>query len=99
MKLSTRLMLAMVALVLLTATAVGVLAYRNVEAIALPRALAGIEMNTRVVATGLEASVAGVRADVNTQGRAVQGAGTRQSCRRARSGRWHTRSAVAEFAR
>jgi PAS domain S-box-containing protein len=73
MKLSTRLMLAMVALVLLTATAVGVLAYRNVEAIALPRALAGIEMNTRVVATGLEASVAGVRADVNTQGRAVQG--------------------------
>jgi PAS domain S-box-containing protein len=73
MKLSTRLMLAMVALVLLTATVVGVLAYRNVEAIALPRALAGIEMNTRVVATGLEASVAGVRADVNTQGRAVQG--------------------------
>ena len=73
MSLSTRLMAAMVALVLVTATVAGVLTYRNIDAIALPQALDLIEMHTRVVATELEASVAGARADVNTQGRAVQG--------------------------
>jgi hypothetical protein len=66
-------MAAMVALVLVTATAAGVLTYRNIDAIALPQALDLIEMHTRVAATELEASVAGARADVNTQGRAVQG--------------------------
>jgi PAS domain S-box-containing protein len=73
MMLSTRLMLAMVALVLITAAAVGVISYRGVEAIALPDALDRIAMHTRLIATEVEASVAGARADVNTQGRAVQG--------------------------
>jgi PAS domain S-box-containing protein len=39
MRLSTRLTLAMVALVLVTATAIGLLTYRNIAALALPRAL------------------------------------------------------------
>ncbi len=73
MRLSTCLMVAMVALVLVTAAAVGMLTYRNIEAIALPSALDRIEMHTRILATELEASVLGARADVNTQGRAVQG--------------------------
>lgn len=73
MRLSTRLIVAMVALVLLTAAAVGVLTYRNIEAIAVPGALDRITMHIRILATELEVSVAGARADVNTQGRAVQG--------------------------
>ena len=73
MKLSTRLIVAMVALVLLTATAVGMLTYRNIEAIVLPGALDRLEMHTRILAAELEAPVIAARADVNTQGRAVQG--------------------------
>jgi PAS domain S-box-containing protein len=73
MTLSTRLMLAMVALVLMTAATVGVISYWSIEAIALPDALDRIAMHTRLLATELETSVAGARADVNTQGRAVQG--------------------------
>jgi hypothetical protein len=72
MNLSTRLMAAMVALVLVTATAVGMLTYRNIEAIALPSALERMEMHTRILATELEAPIIAARADVNTQGRAVQ---------------------------
>jgi PAS domain S-box-containing protein len=64
MRLSTRLTLAMVVLVLLTATAVGYLAYRNVEAFALPRGLDRIDTRTRVLAAELEASVGAARADV-----------------------------------
>jgi hypothetical protein len=64
MRLSTRLTLAMVALVLLTATAISVLTYRNVLALALPRALDRIDTHARVIATVLEASVRGARADV-----------------------------------
>ena len=73
MRLSTRLIAAMVALVLVTATAVGMLTYRNIEAIALPGALDRIEMHTRILATELEAPLVAARADVNTQGRSVQG--------------------------
>jgi PAS domain S-box-containing protein len=64
MRLSRRLALAMVALVLLTATAVGYLTYRNVEAFALPRGLDRIDTRTRVLAAELEASVGAARADV-----------------------------------
>jgi len=63
MKLSTRLTIAMVALVLFTATAIGVLTYRNVVAIALPRGLDRIDTHARVIATILEASLRGARAD------------------------------------
>jgi hypothetical protein len=73
MRLSTRLIVAMVALVLVTATAVGMLTYRNIEAIALPGALDRIEMHTRILATELEAPLVAARADVNTQGRAIGG--------------------------
>jgi PAS domain S-box-containing protein len=64
MRLSTRLTLAMVVLVLLTATAVGYLTYRNVETLALPRGLDRIDTRTRVLAAELEASVGAARADV-----------------------------------
>jgi PAS domain S-box-containing protein len=64
MRLSTRLTIAMVALVLLTATAVGLLAYRNVVAIALPRGLDRIDTHARTLATVLEAPARGARADV-----------------------------------
>src|SRR5262245_58172709 len=73
MNLSTRLMAAMVTLVLVAAAAVGVLTYRNLEAIALPSALERMEMHTRILATELEAPIIAARADVNTQGRLVQG--------------------------
>jgi PAS domain S-box-containing protein len=64
MRLSTRLTIAMVALVLVTAAAIGLLTYRNVVAIALPRGLDRIDTHARVIATVLEASVLGARADV-----------------------------------
>src|SRR5262245_41550384 len=73
MNLSTRLMAAMVTLVLVAAAAVGMLTYRNIEAIALPSALERMEMHTRILATELEAPIIAARADVNTQGRLVQG--------------------------
>src|SRR5580704_4317582 len=71
MKLSTRLTLAMVVLVLLTATAVGYFTYRNVEAFALPRGLDRIDTRTRVLAAELEAGVHAARADVIGFGAAV----------------------------
>src|SRR5436190_2298262 len=73
MRLSTRLTLAMVGLVLLTATAIGLLTYRNIVALALPRALDRIDTHARVVATVLEASTRGARADASTQGRTLDG--------------------------
>ena len=63
MRLSTRLAAAMVALVVVTAGAVGFLIYRNVAAIALPRALDRIDSHAQVIATELQASVNPVRAD------------------------------------
>ena len=71
MRLSTRLTLAMVVLVLLTATAVGYFTYRNVEAFALPRGLDRIDTRTRVLAAELEAGVHAARADVIGFGSAV----------------------------
>lgn len=64
MRLSTRLMVAMVVLVLLTASAIGLLTYRNVAALALPRAFERIDTHALVVATVLESSLRGARADV-----------------------------------
>src|ERR1700730_9224935 len=64
MKLSTRLILAMVALVLLSGAIIGVFTYRNVETLVLPRALARIDSEARLLALELEASVRGARADV-----------------------------------
>ena len=73
MKLSTRLTVAMVALVLLTATAVGFLISRNLEERALPRALDRIDTHAHLLALELEASVRSVRSDVLTQGGSVDG--------------------------
>src|ERR1700686_2312530 len=64
MTLSTRLTVAMVALVLLTATAVGYLTYRDVGAFALPRGLDRIDTRTRVLASELESGIRAARADV-----------------------------------
>ncbi len=64
MRLSTRLMLAMVVLVLFTATTVAGLIYRNVEDVILPRALERRDLEVRLLALELEASVRGARADV-----------------------------------
>jgi PAS domain S-box-containing protein len=70
--LSVRLTAAMVALVVGTAAAVGILTYRNVEAVALPRALDRAEMRLRLIAVDLEGSIRGARADVLTQGQTLQ---------------------------
>ena len=75
MRLSTRLTLAMVGLVLLTAAAVGYLTERNTEAIALPRGLERIDNRARVLAAGLEAKFRGARADVVGFGSSVAAEG------------------------
>jgi PAS domain S-box-containing protein len=64
MRLSTRLTIAMVALVLLATTAVGVLTYRNIVASALPRALDRLDMQADLLGSELAASVRGARNDV-----------------------------------
>ncbi|SHL22311.1 PAS domain S-box-containing protein [Bradyrhizobium lablabi] len=64
MRLSTRLTVAMVALVLLATSAVGVLTYRNIATFVLPRALDRISTHAQLLATELAASVRGARADV-----------------------------------
>src|SRR5258708_18583335 len=64
MKLTTRLTVAMVALVLLTATAVGLLTYRNIEAVALPRVLERLSLQSELLAGQLEAAVSSARTDV-----------------------------------
>ena len=63
MKLSTRMALAMVALVLLTALSVGLLSYRNIRSAILPRAAERIEVHVRVLAATLAAAVRGARED------------------------------------
>jgi PAS domain S-box-containing protein len=62
--LSTRLAVAMVAMVLITAAVLGFLTYRNTSAVAVPRGLERIDTHARLVALDLEASVRGARADV-----------------------------------
>src|SRR5450631_4469842 len=64
MRLSTRLTVAMVALVLLATLAVGVLSYRNIAAFALPRALDRLDMQADLLGSELAASVRGARNDV-----------------------------------
>ncbi len=64
MRLSTRLTVAMVALVLLATTAVGVLTYRNIAALALPAALDRLQTHAELLGSELAASVRGARADV-----------------------------------
>ncbi len=73
MRLSTRLTLAMVGLVVLTAAAVGALIHRNIEQRALPRALDRIDIRAHLLTLQLEASVGAARADVSVQGQAVRG--------------------------
>ncbi|HLH97603.1 MAG TPA: PAS domain S-box protein [Xanthobacteraceae bacterium] len=75
MNLSTRLTLAMVGLVLLTATTVGYLTYRNVAALALPRGLERIDGRARLIATELEALFTAARADAVGSGAAVAAQG------------------------
>jgi PAS domain S-box-containing protein len=69
--LSVRLSIAMVALVLLTATAVGLLGYRNLEEAILPRALERVEGHTRLLASELESYARGARSDILGFGSAV----------------------------
>jgi PAS domain S-box-containing protein len=64
MKLSTRLIVAMIALVLFTVSATGLLIFPNVVATALPRALERLDAHVRVLATEFEAIVRSARADV-----------------------------------
>jgi PAS domain S-box-containing protein len=64
MKLSTRLTLAMVGLVLFTTAVTGILAYRNLLGIAVPRSLERLDQHVRLLASELEAVVRGARADV-----------------------------------
>jgi PAS domain S-box-containing protein len=64
MRLSSRLTVAMVALVLLATTAVGVLTYRNITASALPRALDRLDTHVDLLANELAASARSARADV-----------------------------------
>lgn len=64
MRLSTRLTIAMVALVLLATAAVGVLTHRTVAAFALPRALERLDTHAYLLGSELAASVRGARADV-----------------------------------
>ena len=64
MRLSTRLAVAMVMLVLLTAAAVGVLTYRTVETTILPGELGRVDSHARALAAELQAYVRGARADV-----------------------------------
>jgi len=64
MRLSIRLAIAMIALVLMTVGAVSVLSYRNLEAAILPRALERIESHARLLASELEGYARGARDDI-----------------------------------
>ena len=63
MKLSTRMALAMVALVLVTTGVLALLTYYNVISLVLPRALDRLQVHARVTAMVLDASLQGMRAD------------------------------------
>ena len=64
MTLTTKLAVAMIALVAITVSVVGWLNYRSVEQVAVPRMLDRIESQAALVAAGLESYVAGARGDV-----------------------------------
>jgi PAS domain S-box-containing protein len=63
MNLSTRMSIAMVALVLFTVGVLGAMTYSNVVTLLQPRALDRLGANARLTATVLEASLSGARAD------------------------------------
>src|ERR1700742_5010248 len=64
MTLTTKLAVAMIALVAISVSAVGWLNYRSVEQVVIPRVLDRIESQARLVADYLESYVAGARGDV-----------------------------------
>jgi PAS domain S-box-containing protein len=64
MRLSIRLAIAMIALVLLTVGAVSVLSYRNLEAATWPRAIERIDGHARLLASELESYTRGARDDI-----------------------------------
>jgi signal transduction histidine kinase/CheY-like chemotaxis protein len=64
LSLSTRLTIAIVALVLATVGTVGFLSYRNIAAIAIPRALVRLDAHARARAVDLSNLVANARADL-----------------------------------
>lgn len=64
MKLTSRLAIAMIALVALAVTAVGWLSYHNVELALVPRMLDRIEKHAQLVASELQSYTGGARADV-----------------------------------
>lgn len=64
MKLSTKLTIAMVALVAATAAAIGLLTYRNLENTILPRALERTETHADLVASQIESYTQSARADI-----------------------------------
>ena len=64
MTLTTKLAVAMIALVAITVSAIGFLNYRSLEQSLLPRVLDRIESQSRLVAADLEAYVAGARGDI-----------------------------------
>jgi PAS domain S-box-containing protein len=66
MTLTTRLAIAMIALVAAAVSAVGWLSYRSLEQALLPRVLDRIETNSRLVATNLESHVRSARGDIAT---------------------------------
>ena len=66
MTLTTRLAIAMIALVAIAVSAVGWLSYRNLEQAVLPRALDRIETQSRLSATELESVVRNGRGDITT---------------------------------
>ena len=63
-RLKTRLIIAMVSLVVVTASVVGVIAYRNLEDALLHSEIGRLESDVRAMATNLDASVRDVRDDV-----------------------------------
>ncbi|WP_445492131.1 hypothetical protein [Rhodopseudomonas sp. RCAM05734] len=64
LKLSTRLAIAMVALVLVTTIALGLITYRNLVRLALPRSLERLETHALLNATRLEAALNNARVDL-----------------------------------
>ncbi|HMK79043.1 MAG TPA: ATP-binding protein [Xanthobacteraceae bacterium] len=63
MKLSTRMTLAMVSIVLMTASIIGWLNYRNIEQVVLPRALVSMQARAKLLAFELAAAARVARAD------------------------------------
>ena len=92
MTLTTRLAIAMIALVAVAVSAVGWLSYRSLEQALLPRVLDRIETHSRLVATDLESHVRSARGDIaGFRGLAAVHGLMRARNRRDRSDRRHHR--------